>query len=160
MDIEDSARCYLVRAGREAEHIDAFVGRGFISLGFARMELGDLRLTGGEEIESRMHAAQRGSPAQDRDELLWFCDMQRGDVVPTVDQQRRDVVDGTVTGDYEYSATPVVGDHRRAVRWHAPIDRAGALPRARRVCARHIPSGEEETGRSAGFRWPFRPRAG
>jgi hypothetical protein len=64
------------------------------------------------------------------------------------------------TDSRTFGAVPLAALCGRCVHRYAPIDRAGALRRARRVCARHIPSGEEETGRSAGFRWPFRPRAG
>lgn len=136
MDIRVDAECWLVRAGHKGEHIDAFVSRGFISLGFARMDLGDLRELDDAEIEARMNQARRQSPVQDRTELVGFRDMRVGDVVVTVDPAPRDVVLGVVADNYEHTDTPVVGDHRhhRAVRWlgrwnrdHLPGDMAGDL---------------------------------
>ena len=113
---------WLNRAGHGAEHVDAYVRRGVITLGWARIPgLDDLRGLDADQIEHLIVASGiRKFPAMDAGELLGFRDgMQAGDVVVTPDPTRKAVLLGDVTGDYEFHPDFVVGDHRhaRAVRW-------------------------------------------
>jgi predicted Mrr-cat superfamily restriction endonuclease len=116
-----AARCWLVRAGRGGEHIEAFVRRGVVTLGWARIPgLGDLREHDDDAILALLTAARRGQPRADLRELVAFRDeIALGDVVVTVDPRVRDLVFGEVAGPYEYARAPLVGDHRhvRTVRW-------------------------------------------
>lgn len=130
MDVTDDADCWLVRAGRKGgEHVDAFVAGGRISLGFASMGPVDLREISDEEIEARLVDTGRERAKEDRKELRQLQHMQLGDVVVTYDGTRRDVILGVVSGEYEFSEEPVVGDHRhhRSVEWLARWPR-DALP--------------------------------
>lgn len=128
--------CWLNRAGIGGEHADAFVVRGMISLDWAGIEgLDDLRDHDAESMRLRLAAAQRGQPRGDVRELLAFRDeMQIGDVIVTPDPARKDLLFATVDGDYEFSPTPVVGDHRhsRAVTWHGRWSRAGVADHLRK----------------------------
>lgn len=112
---------WLVRAGRGAQHLQRFVGGGFVSISWATIpHLGDLRDHDDDEILGLLRAAGRGQPAADLRELVGFRDgIEVGDVVVTVDTPARELVFGYVTGGYVYEAVPVVGDHRhlRSVRW-------------------------------------------
>ena len=117
-----SRRAWLNRAGSGAEHVDAYVRRGVITIGWSRIRgLDDLRELASEQIEDLIVASGvRKFPGLDADELLGFRDgMQVGDVVVTPDPKRKAVLLGDVTGDYEFHAEPVVDDHRhaRSVRW-------------------------------------------
>ena len=102
--------------------MDAYVRRGVITLGWARIRgLDDLRELQPEQIEHLIVASGvRKFPSMDAGELLGFRDgMHVGDVVVTPDPTRKAVLFGDITGDYEFSAEYVVGDHRhaRTVRW-------------------------------------------
>ena len=115
-------RAWLNRAGHGAEHVDAYVRRGVITLGWARIRgLDDLREVDAAQIEHLIIASGvRQFPTLDVGEMLGFRDgMRVGDVVVTPDPKRKAVLFGDVTGDYEFHSEPVVGDHRhtRAVRW-------------------------------------------
>ena len=115
-------RAWLNRAGHGAEHVDTYVRRSVITVGWARIRgLDDLREFDGEAIEQLLVASGvRGFPGLDAGELLAFRDgMQVGDVVVTPDTKRKAVLFGDITGDYEFFTEPVVGDHRhvRSVRW-------------------------------------------
>lgn len=115
-------RAWLNRAGHGAEHVDAYVRRGVITLGWARIRgLDDLRHLDAETIEHLIVASGvRKFPGLDAGELLGFRDgMQVGDVVVTPDPKRKAVLFGDITGDYEFHPESVVGDHRhaRSVRW-------------------------------------------
>ncbi len=116
-----SPTAWLVRAGHGAEHLDRFVAGGFVSLGWARIPgLGDLSQHDNEEILHLLTAAQRGQPTEDLRELVSFRDeIHLGDIVVTPDTPRRDLLFGQVIGDYDFTETPVVGDHRhvRRVQW-------------------------------------------
>ena len=118
---------WLVRAGHGAQHVDAFLRRGVMTVGWARIRgLGDLRHHGEEEILDLLAAAGRGQPAEDRRELTSFRDAAVGDVVITPDTPARDLLVGDITGGYEYAGAPVCGDHRhvRPVQWQARCARA------------------------------------
>lgn len=113
---------WLNRAGHGAEHVDDYVHRGVITLGWARIRgLEDLRALDAEQIEHLIAAAgSRKFPKVDTGELLGFRDgMQVGDIVVTPDPKRKSVLLGEVTGDYDYDPSFVVGDHRhvRRVSW-------------------------------------------
>lgn len=112
---------WLVRAGRGAEHVEQFVAGGFVSLGWARIAgLDDLGDVDEEALRALLRNAGRSQPAEDARELLSFRDaISVGDVIVTPDTPARDLLFGEVTGSYEFSASPVVGDHRhvRSVAW-------------------------------------------
>lgn len=119
--MKPSPTAWLVRAGHGAEHVAAFVAGGFVSISWASIPgLGDLRYHDDEEILIRLQAAQRGQPRADLRELLEFRDgISSGDVVVTPDTPTSDLLFGDVTAGYEFTSTPVVGDHHhvRDVRW-------------------------------------------
>ena len=113
---------WLNRAGHGAEHVEAYVRRGVITIGWAIIRgLDDLRGLDAEQIEHLIVASGvRKFPGLDTGEVLGFRDgMQVGDVVVTPDPKRKAVLFGDVTGDYEFHPDFVTGDHRhaRAVRW-------------------------------------------
>lgn len=118
----ETRTAWLNRAGSGAEHVDTYVRRGVITVGWARIRgLDDLREVDAKEIERLI--AENGTrkfPTLDAGELLGFRDgMQVGDVVITPDPKRKAVLLGYVTGEYEFHTEPVAGDHRhaRSVRW-------------------------------------------
>ena len=115
-------RAWLNRAGHGAEHVDTYVRRGVITVGWARIRgLDDLREVDAQEMERLI--AENGTrkfPGLDVGELLSFRDgMQVGDVVVTPDPKRKAVLFGDITGDYDFVSEAVTGDHRhvRPVRW-------------------------------------------
>lgn len=115
-------QAWLNRAGHGAEHVDTYVRRGVITIGWARIRgLDDLRELDEVSMERLIVASgARKFPSMDADELLSFRDrMQVGDLVVTTDTKRKAVLLGDITGDYEFHPEPVVGDHRhtRSVRW-------------------------------------------
>lgn len=112
---------WLNRAGRNTEHVDTYVRRGVITVGWARIPgVEDLRELDDEQLRQLIGRAGRGQPRSDVRELLDFRDgMQIGDVVVTPDPQRKSVLFGEITGDYDYDPSFVTGDHRhvRTVTW-------------------------------------------
>ena len=113
---------WLNRAGHGAEHVETYVRRGVITVGWARIRgLDDLRELDADAIEQLLvTSGVRGFPSLDAGELLGFRDgMQVGDVVVTPDPKRKAVLFGDITGDYAFHPDAVVGDHRhaRSVRW-------------------------------------------
>lgn len=113
--------CWLVRAGHDAEHLETFITRGFVTIGWGWISgLDDLDLYESEEMRALLIAAGRGAPGADVRELLAFRDeMQVHDVVVTPDSPVREFLFGTITGAYEFSPVPLVANHRhfRTVEW-------------------------------------------
>lgn len=140
--MSQSRTAWLNRAGRNTEHVDDYVERGVITLGWARIPgLGDLRELDGEQLRSLLGAAGRGQPRSDVRELLDFRDgMQVGDIVVTPDPRRREVLFGAITGDYDFAPAPVVGEHRhvRTVRWFGSWRRADLPDQLRRTLAAYM----------------------
>lgn len=117
----DGPTAWLNRAGHGAEHVEVYVRRGVITLGWARIPgLEDLRELDAEQMAGLIARAGRGQPRSDVRELLDFRDgMQTGDVVVTPDPPRKAVLFGEITGDYGFEPVSVAGDHRhvRPVTW-------------------------------------------
>jgi predicted Mrr-cat superfamily restriction endonuclease len=133
-DKEDKRGVWLVRAGREAEHFEAFIRDGEISVGWSGAELGDLSELPHDALRDRLLATYgAGAASGFATQLLDFAESIRiGDLVITPDHSARHVALGEVTRTYEHAdAEPVVGDHRhhRRVEWWGAWSR-DALPQA------------------------------
>lgn len=119
---------WLVRAGRGAEHFDAFIRDRRISIGWAEAALGDLSELPNEVLNDRLVIAYgRVTAPGFATQLLGFVDaVDVGDLVVTPDASARHLALGEVTGEYEHAdGEPVVADHRH----HRPVTWWGAWSR-------------------------------
>jgi restriction system protein len=125
---------WLVRAGRESEHFEAFIRDGRISIGWSGAALGDLSELPCETLRERLLVTYgAGAATGFATQVLDFAESIRiGDLVITPDRSARHVALGEVTGTYEHAdVEPVVSDHRhhRRVDWWGAWSR-DALPQA------------------------------
>lgn len=118
-------RVFLIRAGNDAEHIDAMRHAGIVGLGVN--SVGDVRGMFALEIEQAIAAGgpTAGAPALRAILEVFANDVRLGDLVVSPNTRRREVWVGVVTGGYEYSEQPRVErcSHTRAVEWLGWLDR-------------------------------------
>ena len=116
----DDRTCWLVKAGPRARHARTFVEKGIVSVGSEWPGVGDLEAASDADVFLALEAAARRKPADDLVQARILSQrMAVGDVVVTPDTANGDLLFGDVTGDYAWSAAPVVEDHhhRRPVAW-------------------------------------------
>jgi hypothetical protein len=124
-------RVWLIRAGEDAEEIDAMRHAGQIGVRYETV--GNAREWTHAEIEQGIaedgHAA---GAAMLRAILLQFAnDTHVGDLVVSPNSRRREVWVGIISGDYEFTDQPKVHRycHVRSVEWLGWLDRDAAWMR-------------------------------
>lgn len=123
-----SAQLWVVRAGREAAHVDEWRRDGTVAVSFADFEAGDLVLVGEAGLLAKVTGPAERTYAR---QLAAFAfKMEVGDlvVVPQLPRRRAYLV-GEVTGGYAHASShPPSGPHRRSVRWLGEFDRDALSP--------------------------------
>jgi hypothetical protein len=115
---------WVLRAGEDNRHADAFVDGGYAAVAFP--ELGDGRPLDRYQVTRALERAEVPDPPAAAARFHMFVHtMAPGDAVVLLDAHRKELVFGVVAGDYEYvdSAPPSQFRHRRAVRWVGRHDR-------------------------------------
>lgn len=124
-------RVFLIRAGNDAEHIDAMRHAG--NIGLAVESVGDVRDMTAIEIEQAIAAGGSTAGASAMRSILqvFANDVRLGDLVVSPNTRRHEVWVGVVTGAYQYSDQPAVPHipHTRAVEWLGWLDRDAAWMR-------------------------------
>lgn len=123
-----SSQLWVVRAGREAAHVDEWRRDGVVAINFVGFEAGDLTAVGEAGLLGKVTGpAERTYASQ----LISFAfKVEVGDlvVVPQLPKRRTYLV-GEITSGYTHvSPYPPSGPHRRAVRWLGEFDRDALSP--------------------------------
>jgi hypothetical protein len=123
-----SAQLWVIRAGREAAHVDEWRRDGVVAINFVGFEAGDLAAVGEVGLLAKVTGpAERTYASQ----LISFAfKVEVGDlvVVPQLPKRRTYLV-GEITGGYTHASSyPPSGPHRRAVRWLGEFDRDALSP--------------------------------
>jgi predicted Mrr-cat superfamily restriction endonuclease len=124
-------RVWLIRAGEDAEQIDAMRHAGLIGVRYEAV--GDVRqLTSAEIEQALIDAGQGAGVAARRSALLSFAnDVRPGDLIVSPNERRHEVWVGMVAGEYQYNQQPAVAgyEHTRQVDWLGWLDRDAAWMR-------------------------------
>lgn len=115
---------WVLRAGEDNRHADAFVDGGYAAVAFP--ELGDGRAVDRYQVTRALERAEVPDPSAAAARFHMFVHtMAPGDAVVLLDANRKELVFGVVEGDYAYEATapPSQFRHRRPVRWVGRHDR-------------------------------------
>lgn len=124
-------RVFLIRAGNDAELIDAMRHASIIGLGVETV--GDVRGMAPLDIEQAIAAGGSTAGASALRSILqvFANDMKLGDLVVSPNNRRHEVWLGVVTGGYEHSDQPAVPHvpHTRSVEWLGWLDRDAAWMR-------------------------------
>jgi len=115
---------WVLRAGEDNRHADAFVDGGYAAVAFP--ELGDGRPLDRYQVTRTLERAEVPDPPGAAARFHMFVHtMAPGDAVVLLDANRKELVFGVVDGDYVYEAAapPSQFRHRRPVRWVGRHDR-------------------------------------
>ena len=122
-------RVWLIRAGKDAEHIDPMRHAGLVGLPYT--EVGDATTLTVEEIEEALIDARRPAVTQVRTQIQSFATaVKHGDLIVTPNASRREVWLSVVTGSYQFETEQPRIDgyfHTRTVDWLGWLDRDAAF---------------------------------
>ena len=123
-----SAQLWVVRAGREAAHVDEWRADGVVSVNFVGFEAGDLAAVGEGALLGKVTGPAERTYASQLISFAFKLDVGDLVVVPQLPKRRSYLV-GEVTGGYTHATPhPPSGPHRRAVRWLGEFDRDALSP--------------------------------
>ncbi len=130
-------RIYIVRAGREAVHVDTFVSRGLMAMGFCDDIGAEALSMDRAQLQERMAAVypewNKHRTANHSGQFHRFkSEIQVGDTVGTYDPNLRLYFIGRVTSEARYDGRPIPEyPYVRSVEWTHRVDRDSLSVRAR-----------------------------
>ena len=115
---------HLLRAGRNATHLDDFLAHDRIAVGW---DVGDLNGLDTAQVKERLREAYpddlRGKIASSAGQLLRFRDIAAGETVAVYDPSTRTYHVGEVTTPYRYDEEAPSFRHRHDIDWRSTVPR-------------------------------------
>ncbi len=119
-----TAQLWVVRAGKNARHVDEFFTNDYIAVDFTDLAPDDLSTTTDAAVRARATDPRLRIFANQVGNFAYHMAVGDMVVVPRVTNKHRDYLVAEVTGPYQHQdPAPESGPHQRSVRWLGRFDR-------------------------------------